>query len=306
MDPTSHLTSALALLPKELQHPAVLAIFQLSLAEDLDAAADYARIWESPAQGDITSLATLPESTTLHGRITAKAAGVIAGLPVAQAIFFLVDPAIQFTALVQDGTVVTPGTLLCTVDGPGRSLLAAERTALNYLGRLSGIATLAHRFAETVAGTAATVLDTRKTAPGLRHLDKYAVRMGGCSNHRAGLYDMILIKDNHIDGAGGIHQAVSAARQRFGSRYPIEVEVKDLEELRTALELPVERIMLDNMDLETMRQAVEITAGRIKLEASGNVRLDTVRAIAETGVDFISAGALTHSAPVLDISMRLR
>jgi len=184
-------------------------------------------------------------------------------------------------------------------------LLAAERPALNFLGRMSGIATLTRKFVDRLVGTGSAMLDTRKTAPGLRHLDKYAVRMGGGKNHRAGLYDMVLIKDNHIDGAGGIEAAVRRVRELYGKDCLVEVEVKDLAELQTALQLPVDRIMLDNMSLDIMRQAVEMTAGRVGLEASGNVTLATVRAIAGTGVDFISSGALTHSAPVLDISMRL-
>jgi nicotinate-nucleotide pyrophosphorylase (carboxylating) len=298
--------SQLTFLPPALQHPAVHRLLLLALAEDLNEAADPDLLGSNPAQGDITSQATLPSSSWLEGRITAKAEGVIAGLPVAQAVFQLVDAGITFQPHVADGQHVFPGTLLVEVNGPGRSLLAGERPALNFLGRMSGIATLTHKFVQAVAGTKAVILDTRKTAPGLRHLDKYAVLMGGGQNHRAGLYDMVLIKDNHIDGADGIRPAVEGVRQRYGNRYLVEVEVKDLDELRTALTLPVDRIMLDNMDLETMRQAVELAAGRIPLEASGNVTLATVRSIAETGVDFISSGALTHSAPVLDISMRLR
>lgn len=298
--------TSLTFLPAALQHPAVHRLLLLALAEDLNEAADPDLLGSDPAQGDITSQATLPSSSWLEGRITAKAEGVIAGLPVAQAVFQLVDTGITFQPHVADGQHVFPGTLLAEVNGPGRSLLAGERPALNFLGRMSGIATLTHKFVQAVAGTKAVILDTRKTAPGLRHLDKYAVLMGGGQNHRAGLYDMVLIKDNHIDGADGIRPAVEGVRQRYGNRYLVEVEVKDLDELRTALALPVDRIMLDNMDLETMRQAVELAAGRIPLEASGNVTLATVRSIAETGVDFISSGALTHSAPVLDISMRLR
>lgn len=304
--------SELPFLPPPLQHPAVHRLLLLSLAEDLNESADPDLLFPDPALGDITSQSTLPPASTLEGRITAKAEGVIAGLPIAQAVFHLVDPSIiwqpnvQNGIQIQDGAHVQPSTLLAVVSGRGASLLTAERTALNFLGRMSGTATLTHKFVQSVAGTKAVILDTRKTAPGLRHIDKYAVRMGGGQNHRAGLYDMVLIKDNHIDGADGIRPAVEGVRSRYGSRYLVEVEVKDLSELRTALALPVDRIMLDNMDLDTMRQAVEIAAGRVPLEASGNVTLATVRSIAETGVDFISSGALTHSAPVLDISMRLR
>ncbi len=305
-DPHSPLPTAYSLLPIPLQHPAVHRLLLLALAEDLNESADPGLLFPNPSKGDITSQATLPPASTLEGRITAKAEGVIAGLPLAQAVFYLVDPSITFQPHVQDGAHVQPGTLLAEVSGPGASLLTAERTALNFLGRMSGTATLTHKFVQAVAGTKAVILDTRKTVPGLRHIDKYAVRMGGGQNHRAGLYDMVLIKDNHIDGADGIRPAVEGVRSRYASRYLVEVEVKDLAELRTALALPVDRIMLDNMDLDTMRQAVEIAAGRVPLEASGNVTLATVRSIAETGVDFISSGALTHSAPVLDISMRLR
>ena len=185
-------------------------------------------------------------------------------------------------------------------------MLTAERLALNFLGRLSGIATLTNSFVQEVSGTNAIILDTRKTLPGFRHLDKYAVRMGGGHNHRMGLYDMVMIKDNHIDGAEGIQAAVDRVRQKYGAKYPIEVEVKSLEELETALALNVDRIMLDNMDLVDMRQAVERTNRRVPLEASGNVSLESIRSIAETGVDFISIGALTHSVPVFDFSMRLK
>jgi nicotinate-nucleotide pyrophosphorylase (carboxylating) len=307
----------LPFLPPPLQHPAVHRLLLLALAEDLNEPADPDQLFPDPSHGDITSQATLPPAATLDGRITAKAEGVIAGLPIAQAVFYLVDPSIvwqphvlhggfQNGIHVHDGAHVQPGDLLAEVSGPGTSLLTAERTALNFLGRMSGIATLTHKFVQAVAGTRAVILDTRKTAPGLRHIDKYAVRMGGGQNHRLGLFDMVLIKDNHIDGADGIRPAVEGVRSRYGSRYLVEVEVKNLDELRTALALPVDRILLDNMDLDTMRQAVELAAGRLPLEASGNVTLATVRSIAETGVDFISSGALTHSAPVLDISMRLR
>jgi len=296
----------LTFLPPLLQHPSVHRLLLLALAEDLNEAADPDLLWPDPAQGDITSQATLPPQAWLEGRITAKAEGVIAGMPLAQAVFHLVDPRITWQPHLQDGQHVQPSTLLVEVSGPGQGLLAGERTALNFLGRMSGIATLTHKFVQAIAGTHAVILDTRKTVPGLRHIDKYAVRMGGGQNHRSGLYDMVLIKDNHIDGADGIRPAVEGVRTRYGSRYLVEVEVKDLDELRSALALPVDRIMLDNMDLDTLRQAVEMAAGRVPLEASGNVTLATVRLIAETGVDFISSGSLTHSAPVLDISMRLR
>jgi len=200
---------------------------------------------------------------------------------------------------------VKGGDRLAFVEGNGIALLAGERTALNFLGRLSGIATMTSRFVDAVAHTNAVILDTRKTAPGFRLLDKYAVRMGGGHNHRMGLYDMVLVKNNHIDAAGGLENAVKKIRDAYGSAYQIEVEVRDLDELQKALALEPSRILLDNMDLETMRRAVKVAAGKVPLEASGNVNLNTVREIAETGVDFISAGSLTHSAPVLDTSMHL-
>ncbi len=301
----SRLEQAKMTLPKDLQIPGVLALFTLSLAEDLSPSATWDQIASHPPSGDITSTATLPSEKWLTGRIFAKGTGVIAGMPVVRAIYALVSPEITFTVHVTEGEGVLPGKLLAEISGPGTALLSGERTALNFLGRLSGIASLTQKFVEEVSGTEAIILDTRKTAPGLRHLDKYAVRMGGGQNHRLGLFDMALIKDNHIDGAGGVGEAIELVRNKYGSRYPIEIEVKDLQELQIALSLPIDRIMLDNMDLETMRKAVAQTNGRVPLEASGNVSLKTVRAIAETGVNFISVGALTHSAPVLDISMRL-
>jgi nicotinate-nucleotide pyrophosphorylase (carboxylating) len=296
---------AKSLLPVELQHPAVLTVLLLSLGEDLFPDADLSSLEDNLTDGDITSTATIPPETCLMGYIRAKAHGVVAGIPVAQAVFTLLEPDIYFNPLVKDGGIVEPGTMLIELSGLGQSLLAGERTALNFLGRLSGIASLTRQFVDAIAGTGATILDTRKTAPGLRYLDKYAVRMGGGQNHRAGLFDMLLIKDNHISGAGGITPAVKGARLMYGERYLIEVEVKNLEELEEAISLGVDRIMLDNMDLETMRIAVNIDRGRVPLEASGNVSLENVRPIAETGVNFISSGALTHSAPTLDISMEI-
>jgi nicotinate-nucleotide pyrophosphorylase (carboxylating) len=292
-------------LPAELRHPAVLALLQLSLAEDLSPEATLDPEAASLAGGDVTSQATLPPEIRLAGRITAKAAGVAAGLPVAAAAWQIVDSALVVTLHAAEGSRVQPGQLLAEVSGPGAALLAGERTALNFLGRLSGIATLTRTFVEAVAGTRAVILDTRKTAPGARRLDKYAVKTGGGQNHRSGLYDMALVKDNHIDGAGGIGLAVARLRQKYGADFPIEVEVKNLDELAEALRLNLARIMLDNMDPAAMRRAVELTAGRTPLEASGNVSLSTIRAIAETGVDYISIGALTHSAPALDVSLRL-
>ncbi len=296
---------AAAALPDELQHPTVLTLIQLAFAEDLTPDADLRALAADLPAGDVTSASTLAPDSLLKGRIFAKQHGVVAGLLVAAAAFQFVHPGNVLAPRAADGDQVAPGDLLAEVSGPAPALLAAERPALNFLGRMSGTATLTRQFAEAVAGTRAVVLDTRKTAPGFRLLDKYAVRMGGGRNHRMGLYDMAMIKDNHIDGAGSIHAAVERVRARHGRALPIEVEVKDLAELETALALAVDRIMLDNMSLDDMRVAVRQVGGCTPLEASGNVSLQTVRAIAETGVDYISSGALTHSAPVFDVSMRV-
>lgn len=263
-------------------------------------------IAEDIGPGDATSQATLAAGAVLHGRIVAQAPGVIAGLPVAEAVFRRVEPGTNFVAHVADGQEVVPGELLADVTGPARGVLAAERIALNFLQRMSGVATLTRCFVDAVAATSATVLDTRKTLPGHRVLDKYAVRMGGGANHRLALYDMVLIKDNHIDACGGIGPAVERARMAYPD-LPIEVEVRNLDELHQVLDSTplVDRAMLDNMSLEQMRQAVRAAAGRVPLEASGNVTLERIAEIADTGVDYISAGALTHSAKALDLSMKV-
>jgi len=272
--------------------PEIIACIQRALAEDI-------------GPGDATSDSIVPADALSAGQIIAKQAGIIAGLDVAAAAFRLVDERIVCTPLVAEGAAVTNRQPLADVTGPARGLLTAERTALNFLGRMSGIATLTRRFVDEVAGTRAVILDTRKTAPGLRLLDKLAVARGGAQNHRIGLYDMILIKDNHIDFAGSLAVAVRRARAAH-SGLAIEVEARTLEDVHAALDLRVERILLDNMTLPEMRSAVVMAGGRAKLEASGNVTLATVRAIAETGVDFISSGALTHSVIVLDVSFDLR
>jgi nicotinate-nucleotide pyrophosphorylase (carboxylating) len=264
-------------------------LIELAIAEDI-------------GPGDATSQAIIPLELVIEGRILAKDTGVIAGLPVAEAVFSRIDSELRMVSHVRDGDTVGPGDLIAEVSGPGRSMLAAERLALNFLQQLSGIATLTRKFVDAVRGSGAVILDTRKTRPGYRVLDKYAVRMGGGTNHRLSLYDMLLVKDNHIEAAGSITAAVERACAAFPS-LPIEVEVKNLDELREALVLRVDRIMLDNMSLEEMRTAVQIVAGRVPLEASGNVDMERVAAIAATGVDCISIGALTHSAPVLDLSM---
>ena len=261
-------------------------------------------IEEDIGAGDVTSEATVDATAEAVGRIASKAAGVIAGLPIAEAVFRRIDLSIRFTAHVADGQEVVPGEVIAEAVGPARSLLSAERIALNFLQRLSGIATLTRCFVDAVATTNARILDTRKTAPGYRVLDKYAVRMGGGFNHRMSLSDMILIKDNHIEAAGGIAPAVIGARKHHHD-LPIEVEVRSLKELEEALRVSpsLTRILLDNMDHETMRKAVLIAVGRVPLEASGNVTLKNVALIAATGVDYISVGALTHSAVALDLSM---
>ena len=255
--------------------------------------------------GDVTTLATIPADLSYSGIMLAKAHGVVAGLLVAQQSFLQVDPTVEFKPLVADGTAVTPGTQIAKVTGKARALLTGERIALNFLQRMSGIATATSRYVAAVEGTRARILDTRKTVPGLRLLDKWAVLLGGGHNHRIGLYDMAMIKDNHIAAAGGITAAVERVRARWGHQLPVEVEVGNLTQLAEALTLDVDQIMLDNMTLEAMGEAVSITAGRVPLEASGNVSLETVAAIAATGVDYISVGKLTHSVEALDISFKL-
>ena len=292
-------------LPPPLQHPAVEALLRLALAEDLSPTADWSAIADNPAAGDITSAATLPPEGTLTGVIRAKAEGVVAGLPLVKAICALVSPALEVVCHEADGSAVTAGTDLATIRGPGRALLVAERPALNLLGRCSGIATQTRALADLIAGTGATLLDTRKTAPGLRRIDKYAVQQGGGRNHRLGLFDEVLIKENHIAAAGGIEAAIDQVRDAYSDRYPLVVEVQTLEELTSALQRRPTRILLDNMTLGEMKSAVTQARGTTPLEASGNVTRATIRAIAETGVDFISVGALTHSAATLDVSLRL-
>lgn len=263
---------------------------------------------EDVGRGDVTTEATIPAGARATGRIFAKAEGVVAGLPMAELVFRQMDPALQFTAIARDGERVTRGQTLATLEGDARALLTAERTALNFLGRLSGVATLAARCAAATAGTRARVVDTRKTTPGLRALEKYAVRMGGAANHRSGLDDGILIKDNHIAAAGGLPQAVAGARAHAPHLLKIEVECESEAQVREALAAGVESILLDNMPPEQMRAMVEIIRAhdpRIVIEASGNIGADPERlaAVAATGVDLISLGALTHSAPVFDVSL---
>lgn len=258
---------------------------------------------EDIGSGDVTTNWIIPAAQRSQATITAKAPGVIAGLEVAREILHLVDESIEFTPHVSDGDSVKPKELVARLAGPTRGILSGERVLLNFLQHLSGIATATRAFVDAVAGIGAIILDTRKTTPGLRTLEKYAVRMGGGTNHRIGLYDMVLIKDNHIDAADGISEAVRCVREQNKNGLLIEVETRDLAEVREALALKVDRILLDNMSCELMRQAVALAGGRIPLEASGNVTLDNVRQIAETGVNYISSGALTHSAKALDLSL---
>lgn len=257
-------------------------------------------------KGDITSQAIFAQNTTICGQIVAKGDGVLAGVSIVKLVYNKIDHAVQVWLHMQDGDRVQPGSLIAAVSGPAASVLSGERIALNFLQRLSGIASLTARFVQAAAGTKAVILDTRKTTPGWRALEKYAVRAGGGHNHRMGLYDMVMIKDNHIDAAGSITTAVEAVRRSSIARgLLIEVEVRTLDELREALPLGVDRILLDNMSLDAVRAAVALTAGRVPLEASGNMSLERVAAVAATGVDFISVGALTHSAPALDLSMKM-
>jgi len=257
---------------------------------------------EDIGPGDVTTDSIVPDDASLRGRIVAKQDGVVAGLEVAREVMLALSEQITLVPKTSDGSKVTRGTVLAELEGPARALLTGERTALNFLGRMSGIATLTRQFVDAVSTTTATILDTRKTAPGLRLTDKLAVRLGGGQNHRTGLFDMVLIKDNHIDFAGSITAAVGRVRASQ-TKLEIEVETRSLDDVREALRLGVSRILLDNMSLETMREAVAICEGRAKLEASGNVTLANVLEVAKTGVDYISVGALTHSPPVFDVSL---
>lgn len=255
--------------------------------------------------GDLTTQACVPELRPATARLVAKEAFVLAGLQVAGRVFSLLDPMVRFEALAVDGARLQSGTVMARISGDAASLLQAERVALNLLQRMCGVATLTSRYVAAVAGTRARIVDTRKTTPGLRMLEKYAVRVGGGINHRTGLYDGILIKENHIAAAGGISAAVSRARSYIPHTLKIEVETETVAQVQEALAAGADIIMLDNMDCATMRACVELIDGGALVEASGGVNLDTVRAIAETGVDIISVGALTHSPKAADISMLL-
>jgi nicotinate-nucleotide pyrophosphorylase (carboxylating) len=261
---------------------------------------------EDVGTGDITTLLTVPEGTQAVGEFIATQNGVLAGMPVAARVFYQIDGSVQLEPYTDEGQRFDAGAVLAVVRGDARAILTGERVALNFLQRLSGIATLTARFVEVVRDLPVRICDTRKTTPGLRYLERYAVRVGGGFNHRFGLSDAVLIKDNHLAVCGGMTQAVHRVRRLAPHTMKVEVECATLQQVQEALEAGVDIIMLDNMTLEQLREAVHLAKGRAFLEASGGVRLDTVRQIAQTGVDAISVGALTHSAPAIDITLELR
>lgn len=263
----------------------------------------HAALAEDIGAGDVTTEATVPPDAVGAAELFVKEAGVVCGLRAAEATFRALDADVRFEALASDGDVVEPPAVVARITGSERAILTGERVALNFVGRLSGIATLTRRYVDAVEGTGAAVLDTRKTTPGLRALEKHAVAAGGGTNHRFGLDDAVLIKDNHLRAAGSLSAAVELVRA--ATALPIEVECDTLSQVGEALDLGVDAILLDNMTLAELRKAVALTGGRARLEASGGVNLDTIRAIAETGVDEISVGALTHSARSLDVSLEL-
>ena len=278
----------------------VRALVRLALKEDI-------------GKGDITSKLTVPKPAQALALIMAKEEAVIAGLPVAKLVYEMVDPALVFDGLLPDGSRVEYGDILVKIQGSARSILAGERVALNFLQHLSGVATLTAKYVEQVQGTSAKILDTRKTLPGFRVLDKYAVRMGGGTNHRMGLYDMVLIKSNHVELAGGIGNAIRKIKRSNGKGTKVVAEVRTLNEATEALFASPDRLLLDNMSIDKIREVVALveTSNRARevktdLEVSGGVHLDNVRAIAQTGVNFVSVGALTHSARAVDISLTLR
>ena len=278
------------ILPR-LHRQAVQKAVSDALAEDLG------------LSGDITTDATVARDATADAVIASRQDGVISGLDLAAAAFAAIDDGVRFDVVSPDGTRVEKGDTVARISGSARAILTAERVALNYLGRLGGIATLTRRYVDAVSGTGAAIVDTRKTTPGLRAFEKYAVRCGGGRNHRTGLFDAILIKDNHIVAAGGIDAAIERARAYAGHMVKVEVEVDTLEQLDRVMQHRVDAVLLDNMTPATLREAVKMVAGRALTEASGGVNLSTVRAIADAGVDLISVGALTHSAPVLDLGL---
>jgi len=257
---------------------------------------------EDIGHGDITTMSIIPDEQMSAGIFYAKDAGIVAGIEVSRAVFQYLDPTVEVEIIKQDGDVVQRGDTIAIVRGKSQALLTGERTALNFLQRLSGIASKTHHMVELIKYSKAELLDTRKTTPGLRVLEKYAVAVGGARNHRFGLYDGVMIKDNHIKAAGGIQKAVSLARKKVPHTVRIEVEVESLEQLREAMEAKADIIMLDNMDIATMKEAAALVNGQVLLEASGGITEATLSEVAKSGVDFISMGALTHSAISLDIS----
>lgn len=270
------------------------ALIDLAFAEDI-------------GDGDHTTLSTIPADAMGRQHLLVKEEGILAGVDIARRVFERYDPSLKMTVMIGDGSRVKPGDIAFVVEGPVRSLLVTERTMLNIMQRMSGIATMTARYQERLKGLKAKVLDTRKTTPGMRILEKEAVRIGGGANHRIGLFDMILIKDNHVDFAGGIPNAVSRARaylKEKGKDLKIEVEVRNTDEIRQALEAKVDRIMLDNFTPERTAEAVALIGGAAEIESSGGITLDTLRAYGEAGVDFISVGALTHSVKGLDMSFK--
>jgi nicotinate-nucleotide pyrophosphorylase (carboxylating) len=276
-----------------------------ALAETLNNLIE-AGLTEDINTGDITTDLLIPANKKSTAVMTAKAEGVIAGLFAAEAVFKRLDPEIIFNIEKKDGEKVMPGDVICTIEGSYRALLTGERLALNFLQRMSGIATETAKYVKAVKNYSTKILDTRKTVPGLRLLDKYAVKAGGGTNHRIGLYDMVMIKDNHISVAGGIRNAVKAIRPNIADHIKIEVETTTFEEVIEALKAGADIIMLDNMDNASMKHAVEMINGRAKVEASGNMTLERVKEVAATGVDYISIGALTHSVMALDISQKIK
>ncbi|MGQ7870490.1 carboxylating nicotinate-nucleotide diphosphorylase [Sunxiuqinia sp. sy24] len=276
-------------------------------AQELEAAKTLIQLAldEDVATGDITTNNLIPAETRRKAYMVAKADGVIAGLPIAEMVFRHFDESLVWEPQVEEGARVSNGTVLVRFEASYRALLTAERTALNFFQRLSGIATMSALYADAVKDSKTVILDTRKTLPGFRMLDKYAVKTGGASNHRIGLYDMVMIKDNHIEVAGGITPAVEQIRSKIPADIKIEVETTTLEQVQEAVEAKADIIMLDNMDNATMTKAVQLIAGRAKVEASGNMTIERLKGVAATGVDYISIGALTHSVQAMDISQRL-
>jgi nicotinate-nucleotide pyrophosphorylase (carboxylating) len=283
--------------PMKLTSAHVRSLVRAALAEDLG------------ILGDVTTMATIEKSSTSYAEIVAKEHGILCGLPLAIQAFRELDKRIKITLISNDGVSVKPGQVVLKIRGSTRSILSAERIALNFIQQLSGIATLTHQFVKQIKGTKTQILDTRKTTPLLRILEKYAVVCGGGVNHRLGLYDMVLIKDNHLAGLSKFSKPILEAISRSRKKWPklmVEVECDTLAQVREAIEAHPDVILLDNMSLAQLRRAVDLVQGKSKTEASGNVSLKTVRAIAKTGVNFISVGALTHSAPSLDFSLQLR